>query len=323
MTPPLPNPMLKLFRWLELLWEIPLSVVSFLFSRVLRTIMQSLIGWYTRADRQKPPEWQLVSAQFLAKPVKLLWAMTRARWNLHAIVAIVNPLSVQSRISLDAVAMSRSAQSWTVVVYALPSYRTITSIGSRTLEPDTQWATISLEPGTYLLGLRYYHWADTIELPTVKVDDQVVVSAQTQAASPDINAFYRDLGQRKNTLHSALNYYVFNLLRFKRWLPQSFVTDVFLPVPNPETRFYYGALYPGERVQIEADDALLATHDIYFSLYTRECFPADWYQVKTPKHISTASEHKLLYLMRVHRLSAEVGKPVDEQIKLQVLARES
>ncbi|NEQ88347.1 MAG: hypothetical protein F6K26_53020, partial [Moorea sp. SIO2I5] len=87
---------------IELLWEIPLSILSFIFSRILRFVMQTIGGYFTSKKNTKNLEWQLVSAEFLKKPIKLIWAMSRARWNLHAIISLVGPIEVKEVISFDA-----------------------------------------------------------------------------------------------------------------------------------------------------------------------------------------------------------------------------
>lgn len=284
----------------EILWEFPLSALSFLFSRILRATLQVLVQFYGASRNTQNPQWQIVSAAFLAGPIKLLWAMSRARWNLHAIIGIAGPFEVENSLSLDLQALHQSAPSWTVVVYGLPSYKTLTSISSLTVLNPEGWESIDLQPGRYLLGLRYYHWADTITLPAVKVDQTAILERQSLLAPADINGFYRTLIQRQNLIHIGLNYYVFNLLRYRRWLSQSFVEQVFLPVPNPETQFYYGAMRPGESLQIDLDSALTTTHDLYFSLYNRTCFALDWYPITTANSQTPPTHTKSIYIIRVH-----------------------
>ncbi|NEP50025.1 MAG: hypothetical protein F6K65_14875 [Moorea sp. SIO3C2] len=285
---------------IELFWEIPLSILSFIFSRILRFVMQTIGGYFTAQKNTKNIEWQFVSAEFLKKPIKLIWAMSRSRWNLHAIISLVGPIQVKEVISFDASAAKQSAQSWTLVVYSLPDFETITNISSLTVSGENQWESVSLKPGKYLLGLRYYYWSETVEQPTVKADGIKVVDAKLINAPTNINSFYRDLIKRKNWLHVWLNYYVFNLLRFKEWLPQAFVKKVFLPVPNPETKFYYGALKKGESIQFQLAPSLLTSHDIYYSLYSRECFPLDWYKINEAEHTTSRSDQKSIYIVRIH-----------------------
>ena len=285
---------------LDAIWEIPLSILSFVFSRALRALLETLGRYYGPSNNPQDLEWKRVSAEFVASPVKLLWVMARARWNLHAMISIAGAFEVQESISVDLQSLHQSAPSWTIVVYHLPSYKTLTSISSLTVKQSEGWASIPLKPGRYLLGLRYYHWAETVWMPAVKVDQTQVLEAKTVPAPADINGFYRTLIKRKTFVHVCLNYYVFNLLRYRRWLPAAFVKNVFLPVPNPETEFYYGALRPGESLHIELDSALTSTHDLYFSHYSRECFALDWYPITTAEHLTIPVEVKSVYIIRVH-----------------------
>ena len=291
----------QILSFVELLWEIPLSCLSFIFSRFLRFTMQKLGRFYSDPSKQPNPQWDIVSEEFFKKPVKLLWAMTRARWNLNALVAIAAPLQVKESISLDIESAQKSSKSWTVVVYAPPEFETITSISSLSVSGKNQWESFQLQPGIYLLGLRYYDWSDTVELPAVKVDDVQVVDAKIIPVPDNLNDFYHNLIKRKNFLHVWLNYYVFSLLRYKQWLPQPFVEKIFLPVPNPETKFYYGALRKGEALHLELAPSLLETHYVYFSLLSRECFPLEWYTITEPDHTTSLSQAKCIYIVRVHQ----------------------
>lgn len=311
------------FAHLELLWELPLSVGSFVFSRVLRAALQTLGRFYGAASPQAQGQWQIVSAEFLAGSIKLLWAMTRARWNLHALVAIAGPFEVQTSLSINLEDLYQSAPSWTIVVYTLPDYQTLTSMSSLKTAESTGWDSLPLAPGRYLLGLRYYHWESTISLPAVQVDHTQVIPTQRISAPADINGFYRSLIQRQTCIHDSLNYYVFNLLRYRQWLTASFVEAVFLPVPNPETHFYYGALQPGESLQIHLDSSLLSTHWVYFSLYSRECFPLDWYPITTENHRTKPIHIKSIYLIRVHQKRPEQPLFTQDKVKLTVARMES
>ena len=118
--------------------------------------------------------------------------------------------------------------------------RTVTSVGSLSSPFRDGKARLKLPPGKYWLGLRYYQWNRDAELPAVRADGTDVAKPTTVPA--DINGFYRDLGQRSNVIYLALHYYVFVLLRYRRWFPASFVQRKFLPMGNPETKFYFEAL---------------------------------------------------------------------------------
>lgn len=285
---------------LALLWEAPLGLLSFGFSRLMRSTLTLVSRYYNPNDRQAQPQWQVTNADFLRSPLKLLWVMSRARWNLHALIAIAGPFTVTSQLSLDLESLWQSAPSWTAVVYTLQGYRTVTSVGSLTTPRHQTKVTIPLPAGRYLVGVRHYNWQDPVQLPAILVDDAPALASQTLNAPPDFNQFYRQLPARRGWLYSALNFYVYPLLRWGQGLPQGWVKQVFLPVPNPETHFFYGALDRGERLSLDLPPDLLKTHRLYFSLYSRDCFPLDWYPIPGPSHTTDPMPEQAVYILRVH-----------------------
>ncbi|MFM7471908.1 MAG: DUF6208 family protein [Nodosilinea sp.] len=293
---------------LALLWELPLGLLSFGFARLVKVSLTLVSRYYNPTDRQALPHWQVTDADFLRSPLKLLWVMSRARWNLHALIAIAGPFTVNRELTLATDALWQSAPSWTAVVYTLRGYRTVTSIGSLTVPPSQTQVTIPLPAGRYLVGVRHYDWRNPVQLPAIAVDSSPTLAAKTLTAPPDFNQFYRQLPTRRGWLYSGLNFYVYPLLRWGQRLPQAWVKQVFLPVPNPETHFFYGALDRGEQLTLEAPADLLKTHRLYFSLYSRDCFPLDWYPISTPHHTTAPLAEQAVYILRVHpQLPEELG----------------
>lgn len=287
------------------LWEIPLGLISFGFSRLVKGVLTLVSRYYNPNNAKAKPDWQVVSADFLKSPLQLLWTMSRARWNLHSLIAIAGPFTVTSRLTIDVNSLWKSAPSWTAVIYTLKGYKTITSIGSLTIPPDQPSATIELPPGRYLVGLRHYDWNNPVELPAISVDDTLALTSQTLAAPSDFNQFYRQLATRRGLLYSCLNFYVYPLLRWLKWLPSSIVKPIFLPVPNPETHFFYGALDRGKQLTLNLPPALRNTHSLYFSLYSRDCFPMDWYPITTDHHTTMPMPEQAVYILRVHPKTPE------------------
>ncbi|WP_036028059.1 DUF6208 family protein [Leptolyngbya sp. PCC 6406] len=304
---------------LDALWEMPLGLLSFGFSRVLRWTLTNLSRYYSPLNKQETPQWQVVSAEFLAKPIKLLWAMSRARWNLHSLIAIAGPFTVETSLSLNIATISRSTPSWTAVFYTLKDYQTLASISSLSVSGDQEWETVALPPGRYLVGLRHYHWADPVTLPEIRVDGEAALAEKSIAAPPDANRFYRDLIHRQGLIHRGLNGYVYPLLRYRQLLPQQFVRDVFLPVPNPETQFHYGALKRGESLSIQFAPELVATHDIFFSLYNRFCFPLDWYPLRKAQQVTKPLDRKAAFIIRIHPKQPHLPPPTADQVSLEIL----
>ena len=303
---------------LPVLWEIPLGLLSFGFSRVVKWTLTFISRYYNPTDAKAKPEWQVVNADFLKSPIKLLWTMSRARWNLHSLIAIGGPFAVQSSLTLEVNSLWKSAPSWTAVIYALKGYQTITSVGSLTVAPNQTTATIDLSPGRYLVGLRHYDWQNPVELPTILVDGHSALASQPLEAPPDFNQFYRQLAPRRGWLYSCLNFYVYPLLRWLQWLPRSIVKPIFLPVPNPETHFFYGALDRGEKLTIDLPPDLRDTHRLYFSLYSRDCFPMDWYQIASDHHTTAALTEQGVYILRVHPMTSKAMTAAKPAIKFSV-----
>lgn len=316
--PPSPAPLAtdpSPWEW-DLFWELPLGILSFGFARTLRWTLSNLGRYYNPMSKQETPQWQVVSADFLAKPIKLLWAMSRARWNLHALIAIAGPFNVEHSVSLRTATIAAATPSWTAVFYTLGDYKTRASIGSLTVSGDNEWETVTLPPGRYLVGLRHYHWADPITLPPIRVDGAEALGAHPLAAPPDANRFYRDLIQRQGLIHRCLNGYVYPLLRYRRWLPAAFVRTVFLPVPNPETQFHYGALKRGEALHVQFDPAVVENYDIFFSLYNRYCFPLDWYPLREITQVTKPLDQKAAFIIRIHPRRPHLPLPTATQVQL-------
>ncbi len=303
---------------LAVLWELPLGMVSFLFSRAVKWTLTFVSGYYNPVDTQAKPQWDVVSTEFLQSPIKLLWTMSRARWNLHALIAIGGPFTVERSLTLDSKSLWQSAPSWTAVVYTLKGYKTIASIGSLETPADQATVTLDLPPGRYLVGLRYYNWRNPVELPAIAVDGVPALKAQTLVAPPDFNQFYRKLVNRRGLIYSCLNFYVYPLLRWLKWLPETIVKPIFLPVPNPETHWFYGALDRGEQLSIDLPTGLLDTHRLYFSLYSRDCFPMDWYPIMANSHVTAPMPEQGVYILRVHPKTPEAMKSAKPSINFSV-----
>jgi hypothetical protein len=229
------------------------------------------------------------------------------RWNTHAIVASAGPVRIKRSLGIRVDAAERSAKLWSIVICTFPGMQTVTSIGSTNSPFHKDVVTIDLKPGTYWLAVRYYQWSDNIELPSVIIDD--VETIKTARIPPDINAFHRTLVHRTNWLYRSMHYYVFVLLQYKTWFPQSFVEKEFLPLGNPETHFCYGALNGGEFLRLELRPELLPDYSVYLTLYNRASLPLEWYSIETETHETAETGCDCMYLVRVH-----ARRPVQRQL---------
>lgn len=297
-------------RLVRLLWVVPLSLCSFAFHRAMRLVFRGLAARALRHDVARAHRWKVLSRETLARrgtiPVLML---TAPRWNTHAIIGNFGPLEVKGSLSLDVAAAARSARSWSIVVYRFPHNITVDSAGSIDPPSADPWRTISLAPGTYSLGLRYYHITDASELPAVRVDGQDHVPARTIPG--DALSVYDVVQGRRSVFYLLVHYYVFHVLDYRDWLPAAFVKREFLPVGNPQTEFRYGAVRRGQSISLQLSPSLLASYDVFFTLYNRCSFPVTWYVVTAAQHHTGPVAATGFYLVRMHRRTAG-SEPFDE-----------
>ncbi len=289
---------------LSVLWEIPLAVLSFLFYKLMKFVIGNLNTIYLYFNQGKASQWRVLSAETLKTPLFLPVLMTKKgpRWNTHAIIGTVGPFSVNSSIGLDRESADMSAKSWIAVVYSFPYYQTIGNISSDSSKPEAQWSSLSLKPGKYWIGLRYYNWSEEVRLPAVIVDGVEIVSSQECPA--DVNSFYDSLINRENWFYRSLHYYIFTLLQWQKFLPQSFVRREYLPVGAPDTEFFYGYLSRGEILQVEVSSGVLNSYDVYLTLYHRSSFPVSWWQQQTETYKTAPMASNGFYLIRVRQKSS-------------------
>lgn len=285
------NPFVRAARTV---WEIPLALLSYGFYKFIRLIMRLFIRLFPIVGRQKNDVWRILNAEALQSRFVLPVMMTSApRWNTHAIIAIAGPWSVNNSIQLVFPEVVEASMSWTV---NRASDHEIVASGN--VCNDTGHQIITLSPGSYRLTLRCYDCHRLVQLPCVEVDGVETVAAT--AVSKDTNDFYQDLAHRSNLFYLCLHYYVAALLRYHKWLPQSFIEREYLPVGNPQTKFYYGFLRAGESLTITLEPELLQMHTLYFTLYNRASFPILWYPLQDREHKSAPCQTDGTYLIRAH-----------------------
>jgi hypothetical protein len=293
-------------RLVRLLWVAPLALCSFAFHRAMRAAFRSLAARVMSRGVERANHWQVLSRALLDRrgvlPVIML---TAPRWNTHAIIGNVGPIEVKGALSIEVATAARSARSWSIVVYRFPRSITVCSTGSSDPSPADAWKTIALPPGTYSLGLRYYHTAQAAELPAVRVDGEPYVPAL--ALSADALSVYDAVRDRRGVFYRLVHHYVFHVLDYRAWLPPAFVQREFLPVGNPQTQFRYGAVRRGQSIRVQLAPALLASHDVFFTTYNRCSFPVTWCTLTTELHVTGPLATTGFYLVRMHRRTAGPG----------------
>ena len=116
---------------IDLVFEIPLALLSLIWFKLVKLIIAVIYGVSLALNRKLLTQWQVFSDKTLQIPIVLPVVMTKGpRWNPHAVVVSVGPFRVENEFSIDLNALRRSAQSWTIVVYRYPSYQTVSHISA-------------------------------------------------------------------------------------------------------------------------------------------------------------------------------------------------
>lgn len=287
-------------RFISWIWEIPLSFASWLYFHVMKFLLGRLYTFALSRMTIEAHEWKTFSSETISRPFVLPIIATKGpRWNTHAVLLTAGPIEVEETLSFDVATAAASAASWSIVIYANPGFETVTSIESFHIAADEQWRELKLAPGLYSINTRYFGPSDHAVAPAVRADRVEVIAASPVAANS--NDFYSDLGNRNSWFYGALHYYVFHMLRFRRFLPESFVRREFLPVGDPGTIFRYGLIRAGECLEIDSRPELLANYDVYLTVYNRSSFPVASEAIREPQKVTEAAACDGFYLFRIRR----------------------
>ncbi|QEY31359.1 hypothetical protein EVJ50_02920 [Synechococcus sp. RSCCF101] len=257
---------------LDLLWQLPVAIVSWLSFHISKSIISSLYKRHISRDPLRRTSWQLLSQQTFERAMSLPVLMTRGpRWNTHATIGTLGPVSIRRQLSVDTHEARNSADTWTVAVYAFPSFRTVAHLQSLDPESSDQWSTIDLAAGDYILGIRYYDLAPSARMPAVLADSEPVASPL--AVDHGTNAVYNDLARHTTLFYRLIHFYVHPMLRLRGILPDRFIESEYLPAGDPCTLFRYDWFPADCSLEIEASSALLASFEIYVTVYNRASLP--------------------------------------------------
>lgn len=286
-----------------------LDIVPAFFSLLLfkssKWVIGQLYSGYLQKNQDQSQQWRVLSQDTIDKPLSLPVLMTKGpRWNTHAIIGTLGPFTVEEKIRVQGDTIRQSAQSWVGCIYDFPSYRTVASFDS--LDDSGQGdLEIFLPPGKYTVGLRYYNHGHQVTYPDLAIDGQRRSLETT--VSGDNNQFYRHLIQRKNWFYGGLHYYIYTLLRWRRWLPEAWVRQEFLPVGAVDTDFAYGALVPGQALAIHLDPTIGDRYQTYLTWYDRSSLPLDWAEITEEEFTIAAGDRPGYYLLRFRRRCSELA----------------
>ncbi|MBL1208760.1 DUF6208 family protein [Geminocystis sp. GBBB08] len=296
--------------------EIPIALLSFIFAKINKFLIGNLYTIYLSLNQKKSKQWRVIDNELVSSNLNLGVLMTKApRWNTHAIIGTLGPFSVNNSLTIDLKSANNSCQSWIAIFYNFPKYETITTIESNQVNSQDDWHSIKLKKGKYSIGLRYYNYDQKLVLPAIKVDGENFTS--TLEIPSNSNNFYNYLINRKNFYFLFLHYYIYTIFKYRKYLPESFIKNEFLPVGATDTKFYYDCLEKGELLKINVDEFTLKNYDIYVTIYDRCSLPVSWFQMTKLEEKSTPLTNKGYYLIRVRRNENLENKFADLNINLQ------
>lgn len=315
--------MKRLIEIVPLLWQIPLSVMSFLFFHLMRNIIQK--GAYISLKigfisvKGEGLGWMGIS-EILKKPIALPYLMvTGPRWNCHAVIGTLGPFHVKSFIEIQVEKAQKSAKQWTLIIYDRV-YQTNSFLSSRNMTSGKVWEKVSLKPGRYGIALRYYDpEGEWVTFPAVKIDGMESVPSRSMRDEMEhYQTFLRKIQNRHGFFYYGLHYYVYHLLCWKKWLPESFVSKEYLPVGNPETSFYYGSMKKGDILEICFDKGLLDKANIYFAFDNRCSFPVFWETITQSRYHTGPVPCDGFYLIRVHSKCEKEADTLSDRVSCKI-----
>lgn len=291
------------FLAIELLWEVPLAFLSFIFFKGVRLSLRTLFSITTNSNKKKVYKWLVFSKELLQKPLILPSLLTTGpRWNPHAIAAGAGPFIVKESLAIEITSCVASAQSWSIGIYTFPEAKAIKYIASYDSNLQKQWHELKLEPGKYTLGLRYYNWYDQVILPAINVDSNLMINMESVNVS-NVNNHIPTLITQDNIFYRFLNYYIFTLLLCQKWLPKEWVRKEYLPVGDTNNEFIYGLIYKNYSLSLKLNSLLLANYDVYLTIYNRSSLPITFCKINTEKYITTVIDTDGFYLFRLRSKS--------------------
>lgn len=327
----------------DLLWEIPLALLSWGFFHLNKAVIARLYQAVLDRQVERRRRWQVLSAESLRRPLSLPVLLTKGpRWNTHATIGTLGPLAVRQQLAIDTAEASRSAEAWSVVVYRYPDFATFRELGSLDTPAGKGPTVLALPEGRYVLGVRYYGLSATPRLPAVWLDgaeraggpageassgpgSEVAGGPGSEAADArvaseplphDANRVYDTLAERTNPYYRALHHYVHTMLRLRSWLPAARVRREFLPVGDPLTEFRYGWFTAGARLEVVCAERLLRDYRVLLSVYNRASLPVHSCVLQVCITTTPQLEQAGFYLFRLR--PRRLGLPTCEEQELVV-----
>ena len=300
---------------IDLIWEVPLSILSFFFYRLNRLLISRLYRNFLARSSARSITWRLLDRSTLEMPISLPVLMTTGpRWNTHALIGTIGPLKISRNVSIRSSACIKSADSWTGVIYSFPDFSTISQFSSSNINSDDDWSSISLQPGLYILGLRYYGLSSSPRMPDVCLGDSEIIDGIDIPL--DSNEVYNELESRSNFYYLFLHYYIYTLLRLRGLLPESFVRKEFLPVGDPDTVFRFGLLKASYSLHVETTACLLEGYRVFFTGYNRASMPFSSEEITATDWDLVPPKSDGFYLFRIRPRSSNLPEITHNDLRI-------
>ncbi len=176
------------------------------------------------------------------------------------------------------------------------------STGSTTNTGPVVWLDLTIAEGSYSIALRYYECVPHPVFPAVHIDGHEYTATRPMSEEYErYTTFLEGIRDYRGTLYLCLHYYVFQLIIWREWLPESVVKKELLPVGNPETQFLYGPVRKDAPLTVTFDPEVFNTAGVYISLYNTCSFPVLWERINDADYFCPRVPCDGYYVIRIIR----------------------
>lgn len=291
-----------LFEIIALSWRIPGFIFSFFFYRGTRLLILSAAKriFEKKLKTREKLTWTAYS-ESLEIPGALPYMMcTTSRWNPHAPLGSLGPFNVMEHVEIDLASPRQSARGWIITIFR-GDFEVVKLIYPGNSKEEG-WVKIDLPSDQYRILVRYYGYHDDTIFPAVRIDGVIACEARNAGneMAKSLAFFEKNVVNRKGIFYFFTQYYIFQLLRWKKLLPENLVRHLYLPVGDPQiTRYRYGIIKPSQQLKLTFDNAIFDKADVYVTYCNRWGFPVFWDKVETNLFHSLVVPEDMVYLVRV------------------------
>lgn len=277
--------------------------VNHLFKAYFQLLFQTLLF---KSDSKT---WKLFIER-LSNPVGIPYAMFNApRWNTHAFIASIGPISIEKNIKLDFSEINKHCSSWTFIVYRIPKNKTCKVLTSISI--DKLQNHIHLEKGKYSLVFRCYEVSYPLVLPAIEIDEGKFY-VEKRTVSQSVPVFPESIINRKSLFYTFVHYYLHFTFKNSVLTNNQFLEREYLPVGNPETTYKFGYFQTNQALAFQFNTSE-KDYLAYMTCYNTSSFPIFTEKIE----LSSDSEYHIpefdcdgTYLIRLIPLSANLNSEI-------------